>query len=237
MERRGDRPLRIGERILVSYRSDDVWHERLLTRGLAEMSWLIVTLDGDLYTEKVINCDGEAGLLNMRRLVPGRGTGAARDIPPGCVRVHRFATVPDEDVLRETGRMAVEQGLVLLPGATIGFEEFMAGGTHNSADRVRDREATVRRQVTNKFGSVLPEASVREREGVPWEQTVLLDEYEGLLSDDLAVREAGVAPLTCDWVFAESFRTADGSLLYDVGDVLQEAFSWVIERSSTWNRE
>ena len=103
MERRGGRPLRIGERILVSYRSDGVWHERLLIRALTEKTWLIVTPDGDLYPEKVINCDGETGPSAMRRLVPGRGTGAARDIPLGCVPVHRFATVPDEDVLREAG--------------------------------------------------------------------------------------------------------------------------------------
>ena len=81
----------------------------------------------------------------MRRLVLGRGSGPARDLPPGCGRVHRFATVPDEDALRrcgsgspeagqrrdawehETGRIAVEQGLVLLSGGeTIGFNEFMA---------------------------------------------------------------------------------------------------------------
>ena len=62
-------------------------------------------------------------------------------------------------------------------------------------------------------------------------------------SDQLAVREAGFARLTCDedgnWVSAVSLRSADGSLLYEVGDVLQEpeAFSWVIVRSSSWNRE
>ena len=139
MERRGGRPPRIGERILVSYRDDDVWHEWLLVRALTEKSWLIVTL--------------VPGKGSMRRLVLGRGTGAARDFPPGCARVHRFATVPDENGLREwvsrngpekdaweheTGRIAVEQGLVLQPGcATIGFEEFVAGGSrHSSADRV-----------------------------------------------------------------------------------------------------
>ena len=119
-----------------------MWHERLLIRPLTEKSWLIVSA--------------------MRRLVPGRGMGVARDIPLGCVRVHRFANVPDEDVLREwtsvngpendaweheTGRTAVEQVLVLLLGsATMEFEEFMAGRTRNSTDREMEDEASACRR-------------------------------------------------------------------------------------------
>ena len=56
------------------------WFGPLLT----EKSWLIVT--PDTVTEKQ---------------VPGRGTGTARDLPPGCVRVHHFASVTDENELRE----------------------------------------------------------------------------------------------------------------------------------------
>ena len=101
MERRGGRPLEVGERILVSYRDDDVWHESLLIPPLTEKSWLIVTQDGDLYTEKIIDRDGETGRSAMRCMRPVRGMGVSRDIPQGCVRVHRSATLPDEDVLRE----------------------------------------------------------------------------------------------------------------------------------------
>ena len=107
----------------------------------------------------------------MRCLRPVRGMGVSRNIPPRCVRVHRFATVADEDVLREwislsgpekdswedeTGRTALQHGLFLLPGdATMRFEEFMAGRTRNSTDREMEDEAATCRRVTTKFGFVL----------------------------------------------------------------------------------
>ena len=166
MERRGGRPLRIGDRFLVSYRDDDVWHERLLVRALTEKNWLIATPDGDVYPEKITNCDGATGPSAMRRLVSGRGSGPARDLPPGCGRVHRFDTVPDEDALRvwvsrsrpekdawehEAGRIAFEQGLVFLPrGGTIGFEEFMAGDIRHPARHMRDGDVPV--STTNHKG-------------------------------------------------------------------------------------
>ena len=173
----------------MSCRGEDVWPGRLLVRVLTEKSWLIVTPDGDLNPEKVVNCDGETGPSAMRRLVPERGAGTARDLPPGCVRVHCFASVsrgePEKDAWEhEAGRIAVERG----------EEEFMSGRTRDLPVRVRD-------------------------------QTVPLDENEGHPSGELSVREAGVAPLPCEygnWVSAESFRTADGSLVFDVGDMLQD---------------
>ena len=212
MERRGGRPLEVGERILVSYRDDDVWHESVLIPPLTEKSWLIVTQDGDLYTEKIIDRDGETGRSAMRCLRPVRGMGASRDIPPGCVRVHRFATVADEDVLREWISLTRE-GILggrnwtyclatwvgFFPGdATMGFEEFMAGRTRNSSDREMEDETTTCRRVTTKFGFVLAEASTRERKRDPSEHTVLLEEFEGSPSGYLEVRDTGVAPLTCN---------------------------------------
>ena len=69
-------------------------------------------------------------------------------LPAACEFI--ASAVPDENELREwvsrgepekeheTGRIAVEQGLVLLPqGTTIGFEEFMSGRTRDAAVRVR----------------------------------------------------------------------------------------------------
>ena len=125
-----------------------------------------------------------------------------------------FRTVPDEDVLREwislsgpekdswedeTGRTALQLGLVFFPGdATMGFEEFMAGRTRNSTDREMEDEATTCRRVTTKFGFVLAEASTRERKKDPSEHTVLLEEFEGSTSGYLDVRDTGVAPLTCN---------------------------------------
>ena len=73
--------------------------------------------NGDLPPEKTTNCDGATGPSAMRRLVLGRGSEPARDL------------LPDEDALREwvsragpekeaweheTGRVALEQGLVVL---------------------------------------------------------------------------------------------------------------------------
>ena len=158
-----------------------MWPGRLLVRVLTEKSWLIVTPDGDLYPEKVVNCDGETGPSAIRRLVPERGAGTARDLPPGCVRVHRFASVsrgePEKDAWKhEAGRIAAERG----------EEEFMSGRTRDLHVRVRD-------------------------------QSVPLDENEGHPTCELSVREAGVARVS-----AESFRTADGSLVFDVGDMLQD---------------
>ena len=66
MESQGGLPLRIGERILVSFRDDDVWHERLLVTALTDKSWLIVTPGGDLYSEKVLNCDGPLAAKDQR---------------------------------------------------------------------------------------------------------------------------------------------------------------------------
>ena len=85
--------------------TSDCWFG-LVPRGF----WVIVTPDEDIYPEKITNCDGATGPSAMRRLVLGRGSGPARDLPPGCGRVHRFATVPDEDALRRCGSGSPEAG-------------------------------------------------------------------------------------------------------------------------------
>ena len=58
------------------------------------------------------------------------------------------------------------------------------------------------------------------------ERNVLLEECEGLPSDELPVTEMSVVPLAFDgdgkWVSADTFRTADGSWLSEIEDVLQE---------------
>ena len=60
-----------------------------------------------------------------------------------------------------------------------------------------------------------------------WDEAVPLDGYADLPSEELEMGGSAVEPLQYAgdvfWASAESFRTADGSLLYEVGGVLQEA--------------
>ena len=58
-------------------------------------------------------------------------------------------------------------------------------------------------------------------EGGMREQIVFLEEYEGLPSDEMSVVSL---PFEKEgkWVAAEAFQAADGSPLYEIGDVRQE---------------
>ena len=95
--------------------------------------------------------------------------------------VRRFALVPDEDALRqwvsragpekdawehETGRIAVEQGLVVLAGgAKVGFE-FMAADVPCPQWQLREEDVPVRRRVTRKSRFDLPAVADQEEGGM-----------------------------------------------------------------------
>ena len=88
---------------------------------------------------------------------------------------------PEKDAWKhETCRVAVEQGLVVLPGgATVGFDGFVAADALRPRGQVREEDVPVQSRFDLAVVADLEEGGMRE-------QIVLVEEYEGLPRDDIS---------------------------------------------------
>ena len=88
------RNLKAGQRILLWYEGDNVWHENIVGLVVGGEEVVLYTPDDDLYIEK-IGCRGQEGPVKLRGL--GRRLGFPRG-PHG--RIYQFREAVDDALLR-----------------------------------------------------------------------------------------------------------------------------------------
>ena len=127
------RNLRAGQRILLWYEDDNVWHENMVAFVIGGEEAVIYTPDDDLYIER-LGCKGIEGPIRLRGL--GRRNGYPRGLHG---RIYQFREAPDDDLIRKVIRNAIrlvedERGETVLPatvlnasGAEVNFDDFFGG--------------------------------------------------------------------------------------------------------------
>ena len=95
------RNLKAGQRILLWYSDDNVWHENLVGLIIGGQDVILYTPDHDLYVESV-GCRGVNGPVKLRGLGPRLGC------PRGLHgRIYRFRETIDDDLIRKVIREAI----------------------------------------------------------------------------------------------------------------------------------
>lgn len=87
--------LRAGDRILVFYNGGTVWHTRYLLSCVDRSEWVIITPEGDIYSEDVSSAN--ADWLAWRVWPVGGGIPVGVD--PNLI--HRFNPEPDAGTLQQ----------------------------------------------------------------------------------------------------------------------------------------
>ena len=120
--------LKAGQRILLWYSDDTVWHEALVGLVVGGEEAVIYTPDGDLYIER-LGCKGAEGPIRLRGLGPRLG------YPRGLHgRIYQFRVAPSDDLIRKVIRDSIslaegERGSISLPASVV-----KADGTEVSLD-------------------------------------------------------------------------------------------------------
>ena len=125
--------LRAGQRVLLWYSDDTVWHAAMIGLVIGFAEAVIFTPDDALYIEK-LGCKGTGGPTRLRGL--GRRLGYCRG-PHG--RIYPFRVPPTNDLIRKVLRDSIqlveeERGSIILPvtvisadGSGIGLDAFYGG--------------------------------------------------------------------------------------------------------------
>ena len=101
---------------------------------------------------------------------------------------------PEKDAWEyETGRVAVEQGKVVLPdGAMVGFQEFMSGGIRELVEPARRQSDPAHGRVPRKSRFDVPLLGDLEGGGDRTGRINPEDEFEALPTDEMTSREGHV---------------------------------------------
>ena len=87
--------LKAGDRILVFYEGDTLWHSRYLLACVERSQWIIVTPDGDIYAEEVSSANSDWSAWRSWPV----GGGMPLGVDPNMV--HQFRPEPDAGALQQ----------------------------------------------------------------------------------------------------------------------------------------